>query len=204
MTFFCPFCQPLDPANPPVRQEAVRKTSFTGTVRTLEQARDFVLRVGRCGVLHDPTGRLPTLWDALDFTATGPDQWGQKLARVWALRQQLAAAYPKQIFTGKIRGGRVVMMSMERLRAEYARYHRPLEACSPLAQRLYALIARAPAATQALRQAAGLVTRKERGQFERALQELQSTFNIARSPASDASDIWVPFLEQYPQFEGEC
>lgn len=200
MTFFCPFCQPLDPANPPVQQQAATQTPYTGTVYTLEQAHDFVLQVGLCGVLHDPKGKLPTLWDALAFTQTGPDAWGEKLVRVWALRQQLVTTYPEQIFGGKIQGGRVVLMSMQRLGQEYARYHRPLEACSQLAQQLYAMIARGPIPTPALRQAAGLVTRKDRGRFERALQELQRTFNIARSPASDSADVWVPFQQQYPQF----
>ena len=162
-----------------------------------------MLKVGLCGVLHDPAGKLPTLWDALAFAGTGTDQWGQKLARVWALRQQLAAAYPDQIFTGKIKGGRVVLMSREQLRLQYARYYRPLEQCGELAQQLYARIAEAPIATLALRQAAGITTRKDRGRFDRALLELQTTFNIARSPASDAVDIWVPFLELYPQIKGE-
>jgi hypothetical protein len=44
------------------------------------------------------------------------------------------------------------------------------------------------------------VTRKERGLFARALQELQTTFNIARSPTSEEADVWVPFLTQYPDF----
>jgi hypothetical protein len=191
MTFFCPFCQPLDPAKPPVRHDVTTQTPHTGTVNTLEQARDFVLQVGLCGVLHDPKGKLPTLWDALAFTPTGQDAWGEKLARVWALRQQLVTTYPQQIFSGKIRGGRIVLMSMERLRQEYARYHRPLEACSQLAQQLYAMIAQGPISTPALRQAAGLMTRRDRGRFERALQELQRTFNIARSPALDSADVWV-------------
>jgi endonuclease-8 len=200
MTFFCPFCQPLDPANPSIRQEAPAQTPYTGAVRTLEQARDFVLDVGMCGVLHDPKGKLPTLWDALAFAGSGPDTWGEKLAQVWALRQQLAAAYPEQIFSGKIRGGRIVLMSMPKLREQYARYHRPLEACSQLAQELFAIIAQGPIMTQPLRQAAGMLTRKDRGRFERALQELQATFNIARSPASGSGDVWVPFLRQHPQF----
>jgi len=200
MTFFCPFCQPLDPTHPPAQQETLARTPYTGTVHTLEEARDFVLTVGLVGVIHDPKGRLPTLWDALVFTGKGPDAWGEKLAAVWALRQQLAATYPDQIFTGKIRGGRIVLMSMQRLRQEYARYHRPLEACSELAQQLYAIIAQGPIASLPLPQAAGLFTRKDRGRFERAIQELQSTFNIALLPASDSADVWVPFLQQYPQF----
>jgi len=158
-----------------------------------------VLKVGLAGVLHDPKGKLPTLWDALAFTGSGPDAWGEKLGQVWALRERLMVTYPEQIFSGKIRGGRVVLMSTERLKQEYARYHRPIEACSELAQQLFAIIAQGQIATLPLRQAAGLVTRKDRGRFERALQELQTTFNIARSPALDSADIWVPFQQQYPQ-----
>jgi endonuclease-8 len=200
MTFFCPFCQPYNPTNPPAQPEALTQTPYTDTVHTLEEARDFVLTVGLCRVLHDSKGKLPTLWNALAFTGAGPDAWGKKLAQVWALRQQLAATYPEQIFTGKIRGGHIVLMSMEKLREQYARYHRPLEECSELAQQLYAIIAQEPIATLPLRQAAALVTRKDRGRFERALQELQATFNIARSTTSDSSDVWVPFPQQYPQF----
>ena len=57
-----------------------------------------MLTVGLCRVLHDPKGKLPTLWDALAFTGAGSDAWGEKLAQVWALRQQLVATYPEQIF----------------------------------------------------------------------------------------------------------
>jgi endonuclease VIII len=200
MTFFCPFCQPLDPANPPAQEETVTATLYTGTVHSLEEARDFVLKVGLAEVVHNPKGKLPTLWDALAFTANGPDAWGEKLGQVWELRQQLVANYREQIFSGKIRGGRIVLMSMERLHQEYARYHRPIDACSDLAQQLYAIIAQGPIASFPLRQAAGLLTRKERSRFERALQELQTTFNIARLPDADSPDIWVPFTQQYPQF----
>jgi len=200
MTFFCSFCQPLDAANPPAQPATAARTAYTDTVHTLEEARDFVLNVGLCGVPHDPKSKLPTLWDALARTGSGPDQWGEKLAQVWALRQQLVATYPEQIFSGKIRGGRIVLMRMDKLREQYARYHRALETCSELAQQLAAIIAQRPIMTQPLRQAAGMITRKDRGRFERALQELQATFTIARSPGSEGGDVWVPFLQQYPQF----
>lgn len=199
MTFFCPFCQPYDPASPPERPASTELGPHAGTVHTLEQARDFVIGVGLCGVLHDPKGKLPSLWDALEFSADGPDAWGQQLIRLWELRQQLVEAYPDQIFSGKIRGGRIVLMSIERLRREYARYHRPLEQCGALAQQLYSIVARGPIASAPLRQATGLTTRKQRGQFERALQELQASFNIARAPDADGMDVWVPFAQQYPQ-----
>ena len=199
MTFFCPFCQPSNPASPPVNEIATPRTQFTGTVHTLDEARDFVLSVGICDVLHDPKGKRPTLWDAVAFTETGPDAWGDKLAKVWMLRQQLAASYPEEVFSGRIRGGRMVLMSMYTLREQYARYHRPVDACSELAQQLHSIIKQGPVTSLALRQAAGLVTRKDRGRFDRALQELQTTFNIARALNSDTNDLWVPFLQQYPQ-----
>lgn len=200
MTFFCPACQPFDPARPSPPQDGPPATPYTGTVRTLEETRDFVLKVGIAEVVHNPKGKLPTLWDALAFDGSGPDAWGEKLAQVWALRERLVATYPEQVFSGKLRGGRVVLMSMERLKQEYARYHRPIEACSELAQQLYAIIAEGPIASLPLRRAAGLVTRNDRTRFERALQELQSTFNIVRSPAADSPDLWVLFQQQYPRF----
>ena len=40
------------------------QTPWTNTVKTLEQARDFVLEVGICGILHDAKGALPTLYAA--------------------------------------------------------------------------------------------------------------------------------------------
>jgi hypothetical protein len=43
-----------------------------------------------------------------------------------------------------------------------------------------------------------MTKRPERNQFERALKELQITLNIVRrNSASDQSDTWVPFTEQY-------
>jgi hypothetical protein len=92
---------------------------------------------------------------------------------------------------------------MEKLREQYMRYHRPVSECSELAQHLHAIIAQGPIMTQPLRQAAGMITRKDRGRFERALQELQASFNIARSPASEGADVWVPFQQQYPQFAAQ-
>ena len=47
----------------------------------------------------------------------------------------------------------------------------------------------------------GPTDRKARAQFDRALQELQVTFNIVRSNRPDVEgDTWVPFLERYPAF----
>jgi hypothetical protein len=96
--------------------------------------------------------------------------------KVWTWKNQLPATYLDQIFYDKIKGGRAVPCScMAKLREFYPQQHTPLSACSALAQ--------------------------ARSQFDRALQELQVTFNIARSNRPDVEgDTWVPFLEQYPAF----
>jgi hypothetical protein len=179
------------------------QTPWTNTVKTLEQARDFVLEVGVCGILHDEQARLPTLWDAVDLPDKRPGEsgWGEKMGVVWPWKNELPTNYPDQIFYGKLKGGRAVLMSMEKLREIYPHQHRPADACSALAQELLAIIEQGPMMTVPLRQAMGMTDRKAKGQFDRALVELQVTFNIARSnrPGIEG-DTWVPFLEQYPAF----
>jgi hypothetical protein len=181
------------------------QTPWTNSVKTLEQARDFVLEVGICGILHDSKGTLPTLWDAVDFPDKQPGEggWGEKMGKVWTWKNQLPETYPSQIFYGKIKGGRAVLMNIQKLGELYAQQHKPLSACSALAQELFALIAQGPLMTVPLRQMLGMTERKARSQFDRALQELQVTFNIARSnrPGLEG-DTWVPFSQQYPEFAG--
>jgi endonuclease-8 len=203
MTFFCPFCQPLDPAQPGEREERpVLQTPWTNTVKTIEQARDFVLARGMIGILEDAKGKLPTLWDAVDAPDKQPGEggWGEKMSKVWNWKNELVARYPDEIFYGKIRGGRAVLMSMAQLRAYYPQQHKPLEQCSSLAQQLFEVIEGGPIATVPLRRAVGMWARSERSKFDRALQELQVTLNIARSSAPGLEqDTWVPFLQQYPE-----
>lgn len=178
-------------------------TPWTNTVKTLEQARDFVREVGICGILYDAKARLPTLWDAVEFPDKQPGEggWGEKIGKVWTWKNELPATYPDQIFYGKIKGGRAVLMNMAKLRELCPRQHKRLTECSALAQELYAVIAQAPVMTVPLRQLMGMTDRKARSQFDRALQELQITFNIVRSNRPDLEgDTWVPFQEQYPAF----
>ena len=90
---------------------------------------------------------------------------------------------------------------MAKLRELYPQQHTPLSACSALAQEIYGLVAQGQLRTVPLRQMMGMTDRKARAQFDRALQELQVTFTIARSNRPDVEgDTWVPFLEQYPAF----
>jgi hypothetical protein len=62
----------------------------------------------------------------------------------------------------------------------YAKHHRPLRECSALAQRVYERLRIDPQATGSLREELKLRGRPERNRFNRALQELQVTLNIAR------------------------
>ena len=179
------------------------QTPWTNTVRTLEQARDFVLEVGICGILHDAQGRLPTLWDAVDLPDKQPGEpgWGEKMGAVWPWKNDLPMIYPDQVFYGKIKGGRAVLMSMEKLRALYPQQHRPLGACSELARELFAIIEQGPIMTVPLREIIGMTDREARPRFDRALVELQVTFNVVRSNQPGVEgDTWVPFIEQYPEF----
>jgi hypothetical protein len=70
--------------------------------------------------------------------------------------------------------------------------------CSILAQRIYQVIRFDPTTTGALREELGMKQRPERTKFDRALQELQTTLNIARrNSLEDENDTWVPFSDQY-------
>lgn len=175
------------------------KTS--ASVRTLAQARAFVLRAGICGIFSDARGTLPSLWTAVDLPDDrGPGRgWGQKVTAIWRWKNELPATYPDEIFYGKIPGGLAVLMSLDHLReVHYPAHHRPLSAVSVLAQRVHATLRLDPLTTAGLRAELGLDDRPGRARLDRALKELQITLNIVRRPdPSDALDTWVPFREQY-------
>jgi hypothetical protein len=130
---------------------------------------------------------------------TGRERLGPESVAIWTWKNELPAAYPEEIFYGKIAGGRAVLMSIEYLRVtHYPKHHQPLSKCTPLAQRIYQVIRFDPMTTGALRAELGMKQRPERSRFDRALQELQTTLNIARrNSLDDENDTWVPFSEQY-------
>jgi hypothetical protein len=171
------------------------------SVRTLEQAKAFVLRAGICGIFSDANGEMPCLWDVVDLPGRKPGEkgWGERITAIWSWKNELPAAYPKKIYYGKIKGGLAVLMNMDYLREEhYPKHHRPLRECSTLARKLYDIIRLDPIVTGRLREEMNMTRRPERNQFERALRELQVTLNIARrNSADDENDTWVPFAEQY-------
>jgi len=171
------------------------------TIRTLTQARAFVLRAGICGIFSDAKGTMPCLWNSVDLPERRPGEtgWGQKVMAIWRWKNELPAKYPREVFYGKIKGGLAVLMSIEYLRNEhYPKHHRPLRDCSPLGRQLYDVIRLDPIVTGALREEMSIAGPSERNKFDRALQELQTTLNIVRrNSALDEKDTWVPFSEQY-------
>lgn len=177
-------------------------------VRTLKQARTFVLRVQICGIFSNPADGVPCLWDVVDLPGRKPGEkgWGQKIIAIWTWKNELPATYPDEIFYGKIPSGRAVLMSMDHLRRiHYPKHHRPVSECSLLAQRIYQVIRFDPTTTGVLREELGMKQRPERTKFDRALQELQTTLNITRrNSLEDENDTWVPFSEQYLDISRAC
>jgi hypothetical protein len=170
-------------------------------LKTLAQAHAFVLEVGRCGIFADAKKPGPNLWDAVDMPGKQPGErgWGKKVGAVWGWKNQLPADFPEEIFYGKDEEGRAVLMTLSCLAEHYAKVHRPVEACSVMARKIYALVKVEPATTTALRNAVAGKDKVLRAAFAKALVELQVTLNIVRSNAPEIeSDTWLRFAELYP------
>src|SRR5580704_2406712 len=106
------------------------------SVKTIEEAREFVLEVGVCGILHDAKG-LPTLWDAIDAPDKAPDEpgWGEKMGMVWSWKNELPARYPDEIYYGKRKNG-AMLCDMATVRELYRAHYVAAENLSETAQRL--------------------------------------------------------------------
>jgi hypothetical protein len=170
------------------------------SIRTLSQARAFVRRKGLVGIFSNNDGAMPCLWDVVDLPHRRPGEkgWGPKITAIWTWKNELPARWPEEIFYGKIPGGLAVLMSMERLKTHYREHHVPLHKCSPLARKIADLLRFDPATTTALRRALDMTRKPEKSRFDRALQELQVTLNIARrNSLGDKNDTWVLFREQH-------
>jgi hypothetical protein len=170
-------------------------------VKTLEQARRFVIKERICTVFAGSSKTLKSLWDAVDLPDKQPGEtgWGAKVSAVWGWKNQLPAHYPKEIFYGKMKGGSAVLMTLDYLRDYYyPQYHRDIRNCRPLAQQIYELICQAPCEMIALRRDSMEQFGCTKSQFDTALKELQVTLNVVRSnePGVDR-DTWLPFQEIY-------
>ena len=170
-------------------------------IKTIEQARDYVLRVGVCTIFSGKVADVPSLWDIVDLPdrTGGRTKWGARIEAIWQWKNELPARYPDEIFYGKITGGVAVLMSMDHLReVHYPAAHQPVSACSELAQKIYEIIRLNPAETPEIRAEAIERYRCTKTRFDTALKQLQVTLNITRSNDPDAaSDRWVVWREQY-------
>ncbi len=181
-------------------------TAAAGRVRTIEDARAFVERAGMCTIFDDRTGRLPGLWEAVDAPDKQPGErgWGEKMGKVWSWKNELPARYPDALFYGKLRNGRAVLCTMERLSELYREQHRSIETVSETARELYEVIRQGPIANKELRLATGLAGKGGKSRFDRALLELQTALLIVRSNAPGVEhDTWVTFEAQYPRQAAE-
>jgi hypothetical protein len=171
-------------------------------VKTLGQAHAFVLAVGKCAIFADKKTDRPNLWEVTDMPGKQPGEagWGKKVGAVWGWKNQLPSEYPDEIFYGKDEAGRAVLMTLAHLAQEhYPKFHRPVEQCSPMARKIYALIKVEPMTTTALRNAVAQKDKLLRAAFAKALIELQVTLNIVRSNAPEIeTDTWLRFGELYP------
>ncbi len=171
-------------------------------VKTREQALAYVQRVGLCTLFSSRLKEVPALWDVVDLPDRrgGKTKWGARVEAIWAWKNELPAAYPDEVFYGKIKGGLAVLMSMDHLRTvHYPAAHRPVAECSELAQKIHHIIRLDPAETPEIRALAMERTRCTKNRFDAALKELQITLNIARTNDPDAErDRWVVWREQYP------
>jgi hypothetical protein len=144
---------------------------------------------------------MPSLWEVVDLPGRQPGEkgWGQKISAIWTWKNELPAKWPGEIFYGKIPGGLAVLMAMDYLRdSHYPQNHRPVSECTPLAQKIHAALKLDPLTSRELRKELGLTERSDKSRFDKALQELQVTLNIARrNSLDDKHDTWVLFREQH-------
>ena len=85
----------------------------------------------------------PSLWDVVDLPEEGGGRtkWGAKVEAIWAWKNELPETYPDEIYYGKIPGGHAALMTIDYLvESHYVKAHKPVEACSELAQGVYELV----------------------------------------------------------------
>ena len=88
-----------------------------------------------------------------------------------------------------------MLCSMESLKTMYKAQHRPLESLSETAQKLYAVIRQNPVSNSELKQLTGMTGKTSKSVYDRAMVELQVTFQIVRVNQSQSEgDTWTPFV----------
>ena len=174
------------------------------SIRTLEEALEYVQIVKVCTLFSNKIAGLPSLWDAVDLPESGGGRtkWGARVEAIWAWKNELPETYPDEVFYGKISGGLAVLMSMDYLRdVHYPKVHQPISQCKDLAQKTFEIIRLDPGETAEIRATAMDRHGCSKSQVETALKQLKITLNIARDNTPGISmDRWVPFQELYDGF----
>ncbi len=170
-----------------------------GSIRTLEDARDFVKDVKVCTIFPSDKCKHTSLYENVDLPEKQPGEsgWGERMEAVWPWKNRLPTEYPDEIFYGKIKGGFAVLMEMTYLAdTHFPATYKPVESLNQLAGQIYDRIRNEPWTTTELRQEIMHVTGCSKSPLDTALKNLQISLNIVR--ACDAEqDTWLPFLEVY-------
>jgi hypothetical protein len=174
-------------------------------VRTVEDALQFLRDVGLCLIFEEkkrPTKReaLVSLWDVVDAPDKQPGErgFGERVGVVWRLKNELPMTYPDEIFYGKLKSGRAMLCTLDRLKEIYRNQHQAIDDVGKDARRLYEIICLRPITSGDLRLDAGFHLPSDRTRFDRALQELQIALLIARIDTDP--DTWFLFDAAFPQF----
>jgi len=173
-------------------------------VRTVGDALQFLQDVGLCLIFEEkkrPAKReaLVSLWDVVDAPDKQPGEhgFGERVGVVWRLKNELPMTYPDEIFYGKLKNGRAMLCTLERLAEIYRDQHQKIDDVGKDARRLYEIIRLRPITSGDLRLDAGFHLPSDRARFDRALQELQIALLIARIDTDP--DTWFLFDAAYPR-----
>jgi hypothetical protein len=170
-------------------------------IKTKDEARLLILKEGICALFKTDIDSVVALWDVVDLPDRQPGErgFGKRVGAIWKWKNALPEEFPDEIFFGKIKGGAAALMSLDYLKnVHYKAYHRPVESCRDLAQRVYELVRLDPWETGPLRKESMERFGCTKSRFEGALKELQITLNIVR--ANDPGlerDTWVRFEDLY-------
>jgi hypothetical protein len=173
----------------------------TPYIKTLEQARDFVKEVKVCTIFASEKTEHDSLYEMVDYPKKQPGEsgWGERIGVVWAWKNELPAMYPTEIYYGKLKNGLAVLMDLEYVRSvHFPKAYVDVTKQDALTQFVFERIMEEPWDTTSLRKMVIQETGCSKGQFDKALKNLQSTMNIVRlNDAQIERDTWVPFKEVY-------
>jgi len=168
-------------------------------IKTIEDARAFVLKVKVCTIFPSDKTELTSLYEHVDLPEKQPGEsgWGQRVEAVWPWKNQLPTEYPNEIYYGKIKGGFAVLMEMKYLEeTHFPSTYQPVESLNQLAQQIFEKVRVEPWTTADLRKEIIAETGCSKSRFDTALKNLQVSLNVVREPSAE-QDTWLTFQEVY-------